>query len=92
MATSDIKEILAQRGGEYGSFANNALVTETLVQILRQWPGWTQMEPIQREALRMICHKMARLVCGNPNSVDGFADIAGYAQLVVNFLQKDENE
>jgi hypothetical protein len=35
----------------------------------------------------MICHKMARIMNGDPNYVDSWADIAGYATLVANRLK-----
>jgi hypothetical protein len=37
---------------------------------------------MQREALDMILHKIARIVNGNPNETDHWHDIAGYATLV----------
>ena len=36
----------------------------------------------------MILHKVARILNGDPDYVDSWADIAGYAQLVVNILEK----
>lgn len=34
------------------------------------------------EALDMICHKIARILAGDPNEPDHWHDIAGYATLV----------
>ena len=45
------------------------------------------LAPDQQEALDMICHKMARIVNGDPDYVDSWVDIAGYAMLVADRLQ-----
>jgi hypothetical protein len=34
----------------------------------------------------MICHKIARILNGDPNYADSWVDIAGYAQLVADRL------
>ena len=41
-----------------------------------------------REALDMIAHKIARIIAGNPEDIDSWVDIAGYAELVVEELQR----
>ena len=46
----------------------------------------TPMDPDQREAMEMICQKMARIMNGDPNYSDSWHDIAGYATLVANRL------
>ena len=47
--------------------------------------------PDQREALEMIQHKVARILNGDPTYTDNWIDIAGYATLVANRLEKEEN-
>ena len=39
-------------------------------------------------ALDMIFHKLARIGCGNNREIDHWRDIAGYATLVENELEK----
>ena len=39
----------------------------------------------------MISHKIARIMNGDPNYADNWIDIAGYATLVANRLEKMEN-
>jgi hypothetical protein len=41
----------------------------------------------QWEALEMIVHKIGRIVNGNPDKIDHWVDIAGYAKLVADRLQ-----
>ena len=40
------------------------------------------LKSYQRESLDMIVHKIARILNGDPNHVDSWHDIAGYATLV----------
>jgi hypothetical protein len=42
----------------------------------------------QLEALDMICSKLARIVCGDPNEPDHWHDIGGYAKLAEKFCTK----
>jgi hypothetical protein len=49
--------------------------------------NWFNLNYDQREALDMICSKMARIMNGDPNYVDSWEDIAGYATLVANRLK-----
>jgi hypothetical protein len=41
----------------------------------------------QWEALEMIASKMSRIVNGNPDKIDNWDDIAGYAKLVADQLR-----
>jgi hypothetical protein len=41
----------------------------------------------QWEALEMIASKMSRIVNGNPDKVDNWHDIAGYATLIADRLR-----
>lgn len=38
----------------------------------------------------MILHKVSRIINGDPSYADSWRDIAGYAQLIVNELDKAE--
>ena len=35
----------------------------------------------------MILHKIARIGCGNPEFIDHWQDIIGYAQLIINGIK-----
>ncbi len=50
---------------------------------MRGYEGFSRFEPHHAEAAEMILHKLARLLNGDPNHRDSWADIAGYAELVV---------
>ena len=87
--TQTTQEILTERGSLYGKFSGHARVTQDLKEILKSAIcanfnfGFT---PSQFEALDMICHKLGRIVNGDPNYADSWVDIAGYAQLIVDEL------
>lgn len=85
----NIQQTLDQRGARYGRFTGHATVTQQLKEIIRE-----QLEirnkilaDDQKEALDMICHKIGRIINGDPNYDDSWVDIAGYAKLVSNRLQ-----
>lgn len=83
---NDIHDTLEERGNRYGTFVSNACTTQRLKQALNiQWDV-TVNTNVYAEALEMICHKMSRIVNGDPSYEDSWRDIAGYAQLVVDHL------
>lgn len=84
-----IEQTLAQRGKVHGEFSDNGYVMQALKNTLRQQQGWHRLSPEKREALDMICHKMGRILCGDPNFSDHWHDIAGYATLVEKEILKN---
>jgi hypothetical protein len=84
-----IDEILDERGKRYGKFKNHANISQRLKYVVTDALSNRKgvVEDDQREALDMICHKIARIVNGDPDYADSWVDIAGYAQLVADRLQ-----
>lgn len=74
--------ILSEREKTHGTFAINSPVMQALKGVARKAAKWDSMTPSQREAVDMICHKLGRILTGNPGFHDHWADIAGYARLV----------
>lgn len=87
---TDIATTLAERGARYGSFEDHAAVTQKLkhVMFVHVKARGKTLAPDQVEALEMIAHKIGRIVNGDPDYADSWADIAGYAQLVADRLQR----
>ena len=77
-----INQTLEQRGSRYGKFKDVASTTYALQEILRLASNYERMADDQVIALDMICNKMARIVNGDPNYIENWHDIAGYATLV----------
>ncbi len=84
---TDIAATLKERGSRYGAFIDHAACTQALKDILRLYSAAKTLAPDQQEALDMICHKMGRIVCGDPDYADSWVDIAGYAKLVADRLE-----
>ena len=84
---TDVDAILDERAGNYGSFEDVAETAQSIKDILYGTTGLPKIRSDQREALDMISSKIARIVNGDPNHVDSWIDIAGYATLVADRLQ-----
>jgi len=77
-----IKDTLKQRGEHYGEFKGHAEITQKLKEAMACGDSWDRLTPSQMEALEMIAHKIGRILNGDPNYVDSWHDIAGYATLI----------
>lgn len=88
MLTTD--ELIEERGKTYGSFKDGAGIMRSLKRVMHTTPGWISLRPEQKEALDMIQHKIGRILNGNSDYPDSWADIAGYASLV-NKILRGEN-
>jgi hypothetical protein len=87
METS-IKDILIERGSRYGEFKRHAEITMMLKDVVDAYSDALAAD--QCEALDMIMHKIGRILNGDPNYIDSWVDIVGYAQLVVDRLVDDQ--
>lgn len=92
--TTDIDKLLEERGERYGKFSDRARLTQKLKEamVLHSPHIWQSMRPSAREALEMIAHKIGRILCGDPDYVDSWDDIAGYAKLVSNELNEEQKD
>ena len=88
-ADAGIDVILDERGNNYGTFLDNARVTQRLKAVAHQFAGQNNktFDADQAEALDMIFTKVGRILNGDPNHIDSWIDIAGYATLVADRLQ-----
>ena len=86
--STDIQQILAERGSRYGRFDAHALVTQQLKQALTFGANWNSLEPDAKEALEMIVHKIGRILSGDPDYDDSWLDISGYSQLIVDRIRR----
>lgn len=84
----DTEQVLIERRKTHGDFLVHSMISQNLKECLWVRDGWRRLNLMQQEALEMICHKIARVVAGDPNHADHYRDIAGYATLIVNYLEK----
>lgn len=81
-----IERTLEEREGRYGKFSDHARISQSIKNSLND-NGCSLLSDCQREALEMVAHKMARILSGDPDYIDNWHDIAGYATLVENELK-----
>ena len=88
-ATTDVDAVLDSRAKDYGKFIEGAEIMQMIKRLVHNYIDVrdTQLAFDQREALDMIIHKMGRIINGNPDKVDHWVDIAGYATLVADRLE-----
>ena len=86
---ADTQAVLKERGKVYGDFLSDATICQALKDVARRTPNWEHLQADQQQALEMVCMKMARILNGDPDYVDSWMDISGYAVLVVNRLEAD---
>ena len=90
------EEILAERGTTHGWFPDHAAISQAIKHLLfepdaalaLERPRERAYDYAQQEGLEMIAHKLGRIVAGNPDEPDHWADIAGYARLVADHLER----
>ena len=89
MSTVNVNAVLEERGKRYGSFEGHAEIAQELKMTIAayQEARGCLFTADQSEALDMICHKIARIINGDPDYADSWIDIAGYAKLVADRLE-----
>lgn len=83
-----VDKTLKQRSKTYGDFGNLSMIASNLKACMRADDGWGNLGPAHKEALDMIAHKIARILNGDPNHIDSWHDIAGYAMLVEDIIKR----
>lgn len=85
-----IEKTLEERGKRYGTFSGHAEISQRLKDVMGQALADRNktLADDQWEALDMIAHKIARIINGDPDYIDNWHDIAGYATLVEERLKK----
>ena len=80
--------VLKEREKTHGSYVHVANLAQNLKTEYRKYSGWTSLNSRQQESLDLIATKIARILNGNPNEIDHWKDIAGYATLVVEIFER----
>jgi len=89
LGTTDVDGILNDRAKDYGKFKDGAALMQGIKRLLAEHARVHDklFADDQWEAIEMIVHKMGRILNGNPDKVDNWVDIAGYATLVADRLE-----
>ena len=87
LRTEDRHPLLAEREHTHGDFQATAMIAQRFKDISKSTPNWGgNLTDVQRESLEGIFTKIARILSGNPNHPDHWADIEGGAHLVTETL------
>jgi hypothetical protein len=86
---TDVDQVLDSRAKDYGKFIEGAEIMQMLKRVVHNYieDRGTPLAFDQREAIDMIIHKLGRIINGNPDKVDHWVDVAGYATLVAERLE-----
>jgi hypothetical protein len=86
---SGVGKVLDARAEQYGSFMQSSDTAIRIKGIMHNAIARNEVHlfPDQLQALDMIATKLSRIVHGNPNHLDSWIDIAGYATLVADRIQ-----
>lgn len=76
-----VDSTLATRENNYGSFTDNADISQQLKDVIRSGKSYDKLSNTQKEVLEMICTKISRIMGGDPSYLDTWHDISGYAKL-----------
>lgn len=85
----ELASTLQERGSTYGDFAEIAELSRKFRGVCSDYlegKGKT-LPTVHAEALVMVFHKVSRALAGDPNYIDNWHDIAGYATLVENHIR-----
>jgi hypothetical protein len=87
--TTQVDAVLDSRAVDYGAFKEGAALMQSIKRTMAAHAANHNktFADDQWEALEMIVHKIGRIVNGNPDKVDHWTDIAGYAKLVADRLE-----
>ena len=87
--TSNVDKTLDARAQMYGKFKDGAAMMQAIKRTMAAHASKHDktFADDQWEALEMIVHKMGRIVNGDPDVVDHWVDIAGYATLISDRLE-----
>lgn len=88
-AFPSVQDTLAAREEEYGQFSGNSFVAQTVKMAFHNARGWMDAPNDVKEALDMIASKISRILSATKEKADSWHDIAGYATLIENRINKE---
>jgi hypothetical protein len=90
----DVDEILAERGARYGNYLEQTKISSALMAVMHEalLKRGKTLAPDMQDCLIMTAVKISRIINGDPEHADNWADIAGYAKLVQLRLEGRERK
>lgn len=74
-------ETIELRESVYGPFEVHAQAEQAMKAAMISQPGWVLLNDVQKSAMEMFVHKMARILNSSAEHADNWHDISGYATL-----------
>lgn len=74
-------DTIKARESVYGPFEVHAEAEQDILEAVQKQPGWAKLNKVQKSAMQMIVHKMARILNNSADYDDNWHDISGYATL-----------
>lgn len=87
---NDVTATLGERNKTHGSYENQAGTSQILKSFCKTCPNWDKLSSVQSESIELILMKISRIMHGDQDYIDSYRDIAGYAQLVVQYLSNKD--
>jgi len=84
-------KVVEERRKIYGNFNDIAEVSQKIKDMYYMYNA-QELDPVINEGIEMIIHKLARVICGGSRYIDNIRDIAGYAHLIINYLENQSEE
>ncbi len=88
----NIQTTLQERARTHGDYRYVSHMAQNLKTTLKASSFYNDLDFYMIEALEMIATKEARILAGNAREKEHWRDIAGYAMLVVNEIDRAERE
>lgn len=88
--TEGVDSTLAARDPKYGEFTAQCVVISGIEDAMHHSRNWGFLPPDMKESLGMIASKIARILNGDPDYIDSWHDIVGYARLIEKRLEGDK--
>jgi hypothetical protein len=79
--TDSTAALLTERDKTHGPFADNAAYSQQIKRLCHSAPCWNFLHDVHKESLHMIALKLSRILSGQADHEDHWADIEGYARL-----------
>lgn len=83
-----VEGLLEEREHTYGDYMTNAILSQKLKTVMRESQNWDRLPMDMKESFEMIAVKLARSLNGDYTHIDSWKDVAGYATLISDRLQK----
>ena len=84
------EDLLKERAKTHGNYEEKTKFIQYSKEYMRNQAGWNRLGSDEKESLDMIETKIGRILYGKPMNKAEWEDIAGYATLIIQRMESDE--